>query len=258
MSRSIKLINPNEYLLELDISYSLYLNQFFDESDFVKNTKTANKTIDMAGITDEDEDDDEIDGVWGSVESSEKSESSEDSESLDFAAMNDAELIDYYNSRHNDDEAIKYDGHALYDINNYIFDYYTKDSLLVVYGKLFYRLSPYGNDNINTNMKDLIIDFELKFDTTNAKFGQINILNSIIKANVNNCISCNQPLSSVVDDIVFIPFRFGKILPKNVKLISLSKKEAFNFNNLQYTNYELKQKPELEPEPEPKSFNFRF
>ena len=155
--------------------------------------------------------------------------------------MNDEELVAYYNSMQ-PEEKIELGGRAEYRLNNYIFDYYVKDSLLVVYGKLFYRLSSWAANNINTNMKDLIIDFEIRFDTTNARLGQIDILNSIIKANVNNNISYNKPLSSIVNEVVFIPFRFEKTLPKNVKLISSTKKEAFNFNSLQYLDYEWKPK----------------
>lgn len=238
MSQTLKFINSYEYLLELNLRDSLYLNEFFKESDFIGKEKISDKTADIACI----DDDDEIDEGWGSVDSSEKSEPSENSESLDFAAMNDTELIDYYNSIHAENKVIELGGRAEYRLNNYIFDYYTKDSLLVVYGKLFYRLSSWTANNINSDMKDLIIDFELRFDTTNARLGQIDILNSIIKANVNNNISYNKPLSSIVNEVVFIPFRFEKTLPKNVKLISSTKKEAFNFSDLQYLDYEWKPK----------------
>ena len=239
MNKNIKLIKPHDYLLELDIKNALYLSEFFDESDFGK--KNENVYDEPAGITfiDDEPDDDEN---WISVASSEKSESSENSESLDFAAMNDDELIAYYN--YHNPEVVKLNCYAPYYLDNYIFDYYTKDSLLVVYGKLFYRLSPY-DDSINVTMKDLIIDFELRFDTTNAKLGQIDMLSSIIKANVNNRISCNQPLSSIVNDVVLIPFNFEKILPKNVKLLRSTKEDAFNFNNLQYLDYEWKPKSDF-------------
>lgn len=236
MQKSLKLINSYEYLLELELKDSLYLNEFFKESDFISKEKVSDKTDDIACI-----DDDEIDKGWSLVESSEKSELSENSESLDFEKMNDEELIAYYNSMQ-PVEKIELGVGAEYRLNNYIFDYYVRDSLLVVYGKLFYQLSSWTANNINTNMRDLIIDFELRIDTTNARLGQIDILNSIIKANVNNNISYNKPLSSIVNEVVFIPFRFEKTLPKNVKLISSTKKEAFNFNDLQYLDYEWKPK----------------
>ena len=41
-------------------------------------------------------------------------------------------------------------------------------------------------------------------------------------------------------DISLIPFNSNTILPKNIKLIDISKKDAFDFRNLQYTNYDLK------------------
>jgi hypothetical protein len=237
MQKSLKLINSYEYLLELELKDSLYLNEFFKESDFISKEKVSDKTDDIACI----DDDDEIDKGWSLVESSEKSELSENSESLDFEKMNDEELIAYYNSMQ-PVEKIELGVRAEYRLNNYIFDYYVRDSLLVVYGKLFYQLSSWTANNINTNMRDLIIDFELRIDTTNARLGQIDILNSIIKANVNNNISYNKPLSSIANEVVFIPFRFEKTLPKNVKLISSTKKEAFNFNDLQYLDYEWKPK----------------
>lgn len=214
MSNSIKLIKPNDYLVEFDVKNSLYLNEFFDEKDFIKDEKVSDKTIDV--VKDDDE--------------------------LDFAAMTDDEIIKHYNSAHVENEVIELGGRATYYLNNYIYDYYVKDSLLVVYGKLFYRLSSYIDANINTNIKNLIIDFELRFDTTNANLGQIDILNSIVKANVNNRISCNKPLIVITDNITFIPFHFGKVLPRNVKLIDSFKKEAFNFNDLQYLDYDWKPK----------------
>ena len=129
MSNNIKLIKPTDYLVEFDVKNSLYLNEFFDEKDFVKDEKVSDKTIDV--VKDDDE--------------------------LDFAAITDDEIIKHYNSAHAENEAIELGGRATYYLNNYIYDYYVKDSLLVVYGKLFYRLSSYIDANINTNIKKLII-----------------------------------------------------------------------------------------------------
>lgn len=236
MNLKLKLIRKYQYLIELDLKVTLYLNRFFDKDDFVETKKITDKTIYIVGIGDEDTD------AWGSFESSEKSELSENSESLDYAAMTDDELIDYYNNINA--EVIELDYRAPYQLINYIYDYGVKESGLVVSGKLFYELDIWGDDsNINKNMKTLIVDFEIEFDTTNADSGQIDILNTTVNANMNNHISCNQPLTAIVNDISLIPFNSNTILPKNIKLIDISKKDAFNFNDLQYTDYALKPKP---------------
>ena len=241
MNLKLKLIRKYQYLIELDLKGTLYLNRFFDKDDFVEIKKVTDKAIDMVSI--DNEDDDEINGAWGSVESFEKSELSENSESLDYAAMTDDELIDYYNNINA--EVIELDYRAPYQLINYIYDYGVKESGLVVSGKLFYELDIWGDDsNINKNMKTLIVDFEIEFDTTNADSGQIDILNTTVNANMNNHISCNQPLTAIVNDISLIPFNSNTILPKNIKLIDISKKDAFNFNDLQYTDYALKPKPQ--------------
>lgn len=203
--------------------------------------KAKKVTDESAGITFIDDEDDE---EWGSVDSSEKSESSENSEFPDFEKMNDDELIAYYNC-HNL-EIIKLDGYAPYYLNDYIYDYYVDDSKLVINGKLFYRLEAWSDDkNININMKTLIVDFEIEFNTANADSGHIEISKSTVKANMNNHISRNEALTAIADNITIIPFNSNAVLPKNVKLINATKKEAFNFNDLQYTEYDWKPKPPI-------------
>lgn len=235
---NLKLIRSNQYLIELDLKNTLYLNSFFDEDDFVENNKVTDKSIKIINI--DDEDDDEIDGAWGSVESSEKSESSENSESLDFEAMTDEELIAYYGA-----ERIELGGYAPYRLADYIYDYYVRNSTLVVNGKLFYKLDIWSDDkNINTSMPTLIIDFEIEFNTKNVNLGRIEILNTTVKANMNNHISRTKSLATIIDDFVFIPFTSYAVLPRNVKFIDTTKKNAFNFNGLQYADYELKPKPQ--------------
>lgn len=242
MGTNIKLIKPDNYLIELDLKNTLYLNEFFDESDFgKKDEKVDNESFKVTRIDDVDDEDEDY-WIESSVESSEKSESSENSESLDFAAMNDDELIAYYNC-HNLQEVIKLDGYAPYYLDNYIFDYYVGDSKLVVNGKLFYKLTVWSDEkNINTSMKALIVDFKIEFDTTNVSSGRIEILNTTVKANMNNHVSHNEPLTAIANDIVIIPFSSNSVLPKNVKLINSIKKEAFNFSDLQYTEYDWKLK----------------
>lgn len=240
MNNVIKLIKLNQYLIELDLKNTLYLNGFFDEDDFVKKEKTPDKTTELV-LIDEMDDDDE---GWVSTESSEKSESSENSESLDFEKMNDDELINYYNSIQSV-EKIELGGYAPYRLADYIYDYYVKDSKLVVNGKLFYKLDIWKNDeNINISMPTLIIDFEIQFDTANVDSGRIEILTTTVKANMNNHISHNEPLNAIANNIFLIPFNSNAVLPRNVKLVSSIKKDAFNFNNLQYVDYEWKPKPQ--------------
>lgn len=245
MSNNIKLIRPTQYLIELNLKNTLYLYGFFDEDDFIKKEKTSDKTPEMI-LTCIDEDDDKIDEDWGSVESSEKPESSENSESLDFEKMNDEELIAYYNSIQ-PVEQIELGGYAPYRLTDYIYDYYVNDSDLVVNGKLFYALDVWDNNekNINISMPTLIIDFEIQFDTTNVNSGRIEISKSMVKANMNNHISRNEALAAIVDDIVIIPFNSNSVLPKNVKLINSFKKDAFDFSDLQYTEYDWKPKPPI-------------
>lgn len=240
MNNVIKLIKLNQYLIELDLKNTLYLNGFFDEDDFVKKEKTSDKTTELV-LIDEMGDDDE---GWVSTESSEKSESSENSESLDFEKMNDDELINYYNSIQ-PVEKIELGGYAPYRLADYIYDYYVRDSKLVVNGKLFYKLDIWKNDeNINISMPTLIIDFEIQFDTANVDSGRIEILTTTVKANMNNHISHNEPLNAIANNIFLIPFNSNAVLPRNVKLVSSIKKDAFNFNNLQYVDYEWKPKPQ--------------
>ena len=239
MNNVIKLIKLNQYLIELDLKNTLYLNGFFDEDDFIKKEKTSDKTTELV-LIDETNDDD---GGWVSTESSEKSESSENSESLDFEKMNDDELIAYYDSMQ-PAEKIELGGYAPYRLTDYIYDYYVNNSDLVINGKLFYKLDIWKNDeNINISMPTLIIDFEIYFNTANVDSGHIEILNTTIKANMNNHISHDEPLTAIADNITIISFNSNTVLPKNVKLISSIKKEAFNFNDLQYTDYALKPKP---------------
>ena len=229
-------------MIELDLKHTLYLNGFFDEDDFIKKEKTSDKTPEIT-VTRIDDEDDEIDEGWGSVESSEKSESSENSESLDFEKMNDEELIAYYNSMQ-PVEKIELGGYAPYRLTDYIYDYYVNNSDLIVNGKLFYTLDTWLNDekNINISMPTLIIDFEIKFDTANVNLGRIEVVNTIVKANMNNHISRNEALAAILDDIVIIPFNSTSVLPRNAKLIRPAKKEAFNFSDLQYTEYDWKPK----------------
>ena len=245
---NLKLIRSGQYLIELELKNTLYLNRFFDKNDFIKEEKVHENVIDLVESDEEDED------SWAnsafvseSPESSElleKSESSDGSESPDFGIMTDDELIAYYDA-HNS-EIIEVDCYAPYYLNNYIYDYYMKDSKLVVNGKLFYKLDAWGDDKlrINTSMKMLIIDFEIEFNTADVNLGHISILNTKVKANMNNHISCNKPLTAIINDFVFIPFTSNTALPKNVKLINSIKEDAFNFSDLQYTNYEWKPKPE--------------
>lgn len=237
-NNKLTLINPSQYLIELDLKNTLYLNGFFDEDDFIKKNEKSDKTV--IRIDDDVDEDDEDD--WASLESSEKSESSENSESLDFKAMTDDELIAYYNAE--TDERIELGGYAPYRLMDYIYDYYVKDSKLVVNGKLFYKLGIWSDDkNIDTSMPTLIIDFEIEFNTKNVNSGRIEISNTTVKANMNNHISCNEPLNAIADNILIIPFNSNAVLPRNVKLISSIKKDAFNFSDLQYTDYALNPKP---------------
>lgn len=40
MSQTLKLIKSRDYLIELDLRNTLYLNEFFEESDFIESKKS--------------------------------------------------------------------------------------------------------------------------------------------------------------------------------------------------------------------------
>lgn len=208
----------NRFLVDLTFKNRLSLSDFFKVDELVNY-----KPNDDFG----DDDDDDV--SWGSDKSSEKLKDNE----LKSGKIEVLEGTDVC------------DNHS-YNFENVIYDYvyYSTDSdsdILVVEGKLFYRLANYYNGTSPLDaIEYIIIDFEFWVDEKFLNLGNAAIKYSNVQANVNNIRSENKTLESIVENMNVIPFDADNgNLPTNIKLVSKDKKDMFRLNKLQRTDYKL-------------------
>lgn len=206
----------NRFLVDLTLKNRLSLSDFF-------------KVDELVNYKPNDDFDDDDDVSWGSDESFEKSKDNE----LKSGKIEVLEGTDVC------------DNHS-YNFENVIYDYvyYSTDSdsdILVVEGKLFYRLANYYNGTSPLDaIEYIIIDFEFWVDEKFLNLGNAAIKYSNVQANVNNIRSENKTLESIVENMNVIPFDADNgNLPINIKLVSKDKKDMFRLNKLQRTDYKL-------------------